>query len=76
MEEVLDMSSENLALLKEEAEMIETEVLLRYIRIFSELSNQMKYSSQKRILLEITIIKLCKPEMESTNDALVLSTAC
>ena len=71
MEEVLDMSSENLALLKEEAEMIETEVLLRYIRIFSELSNQMKYSSQKRILLEITIIKLCKPEMESTNDALV-----
>ncbi|MGN1174878.1 MAG: DNA polymerase III subunit gamma/tau [Roseburia sp.] len=71
MEDVLDMSSENLALLKEEAQMIETEVLLRYIRIFSELSNQMKYSSQKRILLEITIIKLCKPEMESTNDALV-----
>ena len=33
MEDVLDMSSENLALLKEEAQMIEPEVLMRYIRI-------------------------------------------
>ena len=71
MEDVLDISSENLALLKEEAQMIEPEVLMRYIRIFSDLSNQVKYSSQKRILIEIALIKLCKPEMESTGDALV-----
>ena len=61
MEEVLDMSSENMALLKEEARLVEADVLMRYIRIFSELSNQVKYSSQKRILIEIAIIKLCKP---------------
>ena len=61
MEDVLDMSSENLALLKEEAQMIEPEVLMRYIRIFSDLANQVKYSSQKRILIEIALIKLCKP---------------
>ena len=73
MEDVLDMSSENLALLKEEAQMIEPEVLMRYIRIFSDLANQVKYSSQKRILIEIALIKLCKPEMESTGDALVES---
>lgn len=70
MEEVLDISSENLASLKEEAKMIESEVLMRYIRIFSELSNQVKYSSQKRILIEIAIIKLCKPEMETNYDSL------
>lgn len=70
MEEILDISSENLALLKEEAEMIEAEVLMRYIRIFSELSNQVKYSSQKRILIEIALIKLCKPSMESTKDSI------
>ena len=58
MEDVLDMSSENLALLKEEAQMIEPEVLMRYIRIFSDLANQVKYSSQKRILIEIALIKL------------------
>ena len=42
MEEVLDMSAENLALLKEEAKMVEAETLFRYIRIFSELSNSKK----------------------------------
>ncbi len=64
IEDVLEVSSENLALLKEEAEMINTEVLMRYIRIFSELANQIKYASQKRIIIEIAVIKLCKPEME------------
>ena len=63
MEEVLDVSTENLQQLKEEAEMIEVDVLLRYIRIFSDLSNQIKYAVQKRILLEVTLIKLCKPAM-------------
>jgi DNA polymerase-3 subunit gamma/tau len=71
MEDVLDMSSDNLAALKEEAGMISPEVLLRYIRIFSELGNQIRYATQKRILIEIAIIKLCKPEMETSYDALV-----
>lgn len=71
MEDVLDVSTENLAQLKEEAQMIEAEVLLRYIRIFSELTNQLKYATQKRVLLEVTLIKLCKPQMESTRDSLL-----
>ena len=70
MEEVLDMSADNLAALKEEAQMVEPEVLIRYIRIFSELSNQIKYAAQKRILLEIAVIKLCKPQMERDISAL------
>ena len=64
MEDVLDISSENLALLKEEASMVDADILMRYIRIFSELGGQIKYASQKRILIEIAIIKLCKPEMK------------
>lgn len=70
MEEVLDISSENLIQLKEIAQIVDTEQLLRYIRIFSELSNNLRYSAQKRILIEITIIKLCKPQMETNQDAL------
>lgn len=70
MEDVLDVSSENLEQLKEEAQMTETSVLLRYIRIFSELSNQMKYAVQKRILLEVALIKLCRPQMETSADSL------
>ena len=49
IEDVLDVSTENLQQLKEEAQMIETDMLLRYIRIFSELSGQMKYATQKRV---------------------------
>ena len=64
MEDVLDMSREHIAALKEEAELVKPEVLMRYIRIFSELGNQVKYATQKRILIEIAIIKLCKPQME------------
>ncbi len=71
MEDVIDVSTENLMLLKEEAQMIEDEVLFRYIRVFSELSNQMKYSTQKRVLLEMTLIKLCRPQMETRQDALL-----
>lgn len=71
MEDVLDISADNLALLKEEAQMIHPEVLMRYIRIFSELGNQIKYASQKRILIEINVIKLCKPEMETDYASLI-----
>ena len=71
MEDVLDVSTENLQQLKEEAQMVEYDALIRYIRIFSELSNQLKYATQKRVLLEVTLIKLCKPEMESNQDSLL-----
>ena len=71
MEEVLDISSDNLVALKEEATLVKPEVLIRFIRIFSELSNQVKYAAQKRILIEIALIKLCKPQMEENYDGLI-----
>lgn len=71
MEDILDISTENLALLKEEAEMVDTGILMRYIRIFSELGSQIKYANQKRILIEIAVIKLCKPEMEKDYTSLL-----
>ncbi len=71
MEEVLDMSSENLLRLKEEAAMIDSDTLMHYIRVFSELSGQLKYASQKRVLLEVALIKLCRPQMEATQDVLL-----
>lgn len=71
MEEVLDVSSENLALLKEEAQMIDNDTLIRYIRIFSDLAGKLKYATQKRVLLEVTLIKLCCPAMDQNQDALL-----
>ncbi len=71
LEDVIDMSTDNLARLKEEAQMVELSQIIRYIRIFSELSGQIRYAAQKRILVEIALIKLCKPSMEVSSDALL-----
>ena len=71
MEDILDVSTENLAQLKEEAQMIDSDTLIRYIRIFSELTSQLKYATQKRVLLEVTLIKLCRPAMDTNQDALL-----
>ncbi len=71
IEDVIDVSSENLARLKEEAEMTQLDSLMRYIRIFSELSGQIRYAAQKRILIEIALIKLCRPSMEKDYESLL-----
>ncbi len=65
IEDVIDVSSDNLARLREEADMTGVDAIMRYIRIFSELSGQIKYAAQKRILIEIALIKLCRPDMEN-----------
>lgn len=64
IEDIIDVSSDNLVAMKEEAAMVEAEALMRYIRIFSELSGQIRYASQKRITIEIALIKICRPDME------------
>ena len=71
IEDVLDVSTENMLQLKEESEMIELDMLLRYIRVFSELSGQLKYATQKRVMLEVALIKLCTPAMETKQDSLL-----
>ena len=70
IEDVVDMSSENLEALKEDAELVTAGALMRYIRIFSELSGQIRYSGQKRVLIEIALIKLTRPEMEENLESL------
>lgn len=69
--DLVDGSEETLAFLKETAEFFATEVIFRYIRIMSELANQLRYSASKRVLLETTMIKLCKPQMEQDFESLV-----
>lgn len=71
IEDVIDVSSDSLARLREEADMVETDGIMRYIRIFSELSGQIKYAVQKRILIEIALIKLCRPAMEKDYESVL-----
>ena len=70
-EMVIEISTENLALLQNEAKLMDEQSLIRYIRIFAELSNQVRYASRKRVLIEVALIKLCKPEMEQNMDSII-----
>lgn len=69
--DALEVSVEAFERLKQEAEKLDLNTILRYIRVFSELSGTLRYAVQKRIMIEVAIIKLCKPQMETTNDAVL-----
>lgn len=68
VEDFLDISADNLAMMKEEAEMVDMDTIMWYIRIFSELSDRLRHTSNKRIFVEMTIIKLCRPAMAAGED--------
>lgn len=71
VEDVLDVSKEHLVLLKEEAEMADIHTIMRLIRIFSELSGQLRFSTSKRVLIEMAMIKACRPQMETDADSVL-----
>jgi len=70
LEEVIDLNSEDMARLKATADKLTMDAILRYIRVLSELTAQLRYSSQKRILLEVSLIRLCKPQTDTDTAAL------
>lgn len=65
MTAVLEVSETQRPVLEADAQCLDADTLMRYIRICSELANQLRYSSQKRIDVEVAFVKLCKPQMES-----------
>lgn len=69
--DIVDMSKERLEGLIETSKHISDTTIMRYIRILSELSGQIKFAMQKRILVEIAIIKMIKPPMEDNFEALI-----
>ncbi len=67
----LDISADNLASMKEIADSVDMNALMRYIRVFSEMANQIRYSTQKRVTLELAVIKLTTPQMETNMDSIL-----
>lgn len=67
----LDFSTENMEAMTSMAEKLSLDSLMRYIRIFSELSGSIRYAGQKRVVVELAVIKLCVPEMERNYDSIL-----
>lgn len=68
--QIMGVGDENRALLEQDASLSEASVLLRYIRVLSELLNNIRYSASKQILLEVAVIQMAKPQMETDIDSL------
>lgn len=70
-DDVLDMSIENIELLKSQAHKIRVEEIMRYIKILQEAEDNSKYSKQGRIYLELAVIKMCKVEYDTSMEIML-----
>lgn len=69
-DELVDMPKDKINAISDMIVSLDIESIFRYIRVMSELINQLRYSTSKRTLVEMTVIKLCVPSMETVEDAL------
>ncbi|MBQ3061217.1 MAG: DNA polymerase III subunit gamma/tau [Lachnospiraceae bacterium] len=69
-DELVDMPKDKIETISDMIVSLDIESIFRYIRVMSELINQLRYSTSKRTLVEMTVIKLCVPSMETVEDAL------
>ena len=65
-EKLLDLAEENLLALRAAAELCTEDFLMYIIKSLSQLEADMRYESNKRILLELEWIKLCRPEVDQS----------
>ncbi|BAH08431.1 DNA polymerase III subunit gamma/tau [Clostridium kluyveri] len=70
-EEILDISEENIELLKKQAQKIRVEEIMRHINIFQDAEEQSKWVKQSRIYLELAVIKMCKIEYDTSKEIML-----
>ncbi|MDR3596179.1 DNA polymerase III subunit gamma/tau [Clostridium sp.] len=70
-EEVLDMSLENIYLVKEQGKKIRVEEIMRHIRVLQDAELNSRVSKQSRLYLELAIIKMCKIEYDTSNEIIL-----
>jgi len=69
--DVLDMSDENIELLRDQAANIRVEEIMRNIRILQDTEEQTKWIKQSRIYLELAVIKMCKIEYDTSKEVVL-----
>lgn len=67
----LDITSDQMGAFLAEAEETQAETLVRYINVCSDLTNRIRFAGAKRVMIEVTLIRLCRPETETDYSALL-----
>ena len=70
-EDILGISKENMARMREEAKDLSLDEIIRFIRILSELSNALRASGSRRVLFETALLRMMRPETEEDQESLL-----
>jgi len=68
--DVLDTTEQRLRALQQQAQEANIEDILRALAVLSAAEAEARWSPQPRLLLEIALIRLCRPEMDPTLEGL------
>ena len=71
LDELISLPEETIDLLKQQAETIDTNNLIRILNILSEAQDGMKISSNPRVLMEVTMMKIAQPMFDESKEALI-----
>lgn len=71
LENIIDGSNEYIERLKQQAEKIDLNRVISFLNILSEAENKSKWSTQSRIILEVSIIKMIKMPQEQDIASLI-----
>lgn len=71
LEEIISLPQETIDLLKKQAETIDTNNLIRILNILSEAQDNMKTSSNPRVLIEVTMMKIAQPMFDESKESLI-----
>ena len=64
----LDVSTDGLTRMLEDARASELNEIIRYINTFSNLTEQIRWSGSRRTLTEAAVVRLCEPSMDVDRD--------
>jgi DNA polymerase-3 subunit gamma/tau len=68
---LLDVTENTLEQYRKMASQTNEERLIRAVEALSALEGELRWSNQPRVLLELTLIKICRPEHENSLEALL-----
>ena len=71
LDDIISLPEETIDLLKQQAETIDTNNLIRILNILSETQDGMKISSNPRVLMEVTMMKIAQPMFDESKEALI-----
>ena len=71
LDEIISLPEETIKLLKDQSKVVEVNDLIRILNILSETQDNMKVSSNPRVLAEVTMMKIAQPMFDESKEALI-----